>query len=301
MTAGPANSERGMILIAVLWITALMTVVVVALSAYAQKNAGMASLEATRLRTEMALDAGLEIAKAMIVAVPEEQRVFFDGSAAQVTLGEGRGATIAIQDTAGLIDINRADPELIKAFAARLEAGDPAQAMLAAALEIRATSTKSATDPATPVKAQPEGQAAGEEETPALPAVFMAAQQLYGLGGADPASVDKILPFITLYSSDGKINPMAAPDTVLSSIPDLPPGSAAAIAAARRQKQRDADAVKQAVATLPNLLAIGEPRIFRVDVRLTSGDGIIAGSALQATVILDETAAPPFQVLSWSW
>lgn len=301
MTGRPASGERGMILLAVLWITALMTVVVVALSAFAQKNAGMASLEATRLRTEMTLEAGFEMAKAMIAAMPAEQRVFFDGRPVQITLGGARTAAIAIQDAAGLIDINRADPELIKAFASRLESGDPAQAMLAAALETRASLARSAPKPAAPVAAQADGQESEKKEAAVPPPVFIAAQQLYGLGGADPASVDKILPFITLYGADGKINPMAAPDTVLSSIPGLPPGSVADIVAARRQKQRNAGAVQQAITQAPGLLAIGEPRIFRVDVRLTSGGGVIAGSHLQATVVFDEAGAPPFQVLSWSW
>ena len=52
--------ERGMILVIVLWSVSMMAVIVVALSAYAQRNLVAASIEMDRLRTEMVLRSGVE-------------------------------------------------------------------------------------------------------------------------------------------------------------------------------------------------------------------------------------------------
>ena len=338
MTPMPINGDksRGMILIVVLWAVAMMTVVVVALSAFSQKSITSASVEADRLRTEMALAAGIEVGKALIVAARPEDRIFLDGATLTTDIGDGRMVKIAVRDAAGLVDINRADPELIAELGTRLEPRIPGvQSILEEVMKLRAERAKQAQEtqpqdsPPQPTESagnppgsqgnppgtqgnppgsegnQPgsEGNPPGENTPPPYqPAVLISIQQLYGLEDADPAAVDKLLPLITLYSVDGKVNPMAAPVEILSAVPGLQPKDAAILAEARKLRQRDSEAVQEVLAAVPKFLGIGQAKVFNIAVAVISGSGVIAGSRVQTTALLEEgSTGPAFQFLSWSW
>lgn len=298
-----AGSSRGMILIVVLWAVAMMTIVVVALSAFSQKSIATAGVEADRLRTEMALAAGIEAGKAIILAARPEDRVFLDGQAVTVEIGNGRAVRISVRDAAGMVDLNRADPELIEAFGARLEAAIPGvQSILEDVMKLRGNQTKEKEE-ATAQPPETGETASGDPPAPLYqPAILISTLQLYGLANADPAAVDKLLPLITLYSVDGKVNPMAAPVEIMSAIPGLQPKDAAVLADARKLRQRDSEAVQEVLAAAPKFLGIGQARVFNIAAAVVSGSGVIAGSRIQATAILDEgSAGPAFQILSWSW
>ncbi len=316
MTAQPpGNSDsRGIILIVVLWVVAMMTVIVVALSAYAQKNLSLASVETDRLRSELALQAGLDAGEAMIVARKPEERVFFDGSAVTVDVGGGRLVEIALMDVAGLVDVNRADPELLTSLASKLELS-PAQSKpwLDEVMKARQARSQAKAGEQQPQQFpppqqpkpgdQPEDAGANQTETKqkhALPA-FFSITQLYRFEGVDSAAVDKILPFISLYSSDGKVNPMAAPETVIESIPGIGPDEIGILMTARQRRNWKTGDVEQVIGEHDNFLAIGESKVFMINVKAVSGQGLIAGSRLEAVVISDEAGGLPFQVLSWSW
>jgi len=293
-------TSRGMILVVVLWATALMTVIVVALSAYSQKNVSLAGIEADRLRTGMALQAGVDVGEAMILARTSSDRVFFDGSPATADVGDGRLVEIAIMDAAGLVDINRAKRELIESLAARLDPSGGAVASIAEEImKLREAHRPKNSSQQEPQRNEPSANQEASQPTPV--AEFFSTSQLYGLQGATAEAADKLLPFVSLYSADGKVNPMAAPEIVMQSIPGLRLSEVGTLAAARKLRQWNSPEVQNILSQHPDFLAVVESRIFVLDVRVVSGRGVIAGSLLQATVALNETGNPPFQVLAWSW
>jgi general secretion pathway protein K len=296
---GNGNSQ-GMILVVVLWATAMMTVIVVALSAFAQKSGSLAGLEADRLRTQMALEAAIDVGKAMILSRPPNARVFFDGAPATVDIGDRRMVSVAIMDAAGLVDINRADGELLQGLAARL---DPSGGNLADLVE-KIVQLREAGKPKAAVNQAPlqnQEAASGDGTTQPVQAQFVSTLQLFGLEGAEPEAVNKLLPLVTLYSVDGKVNPMAAPDLVIQSIPGLKLAEAETLAAARKRGQFDNPAVQNVLAQYSKFLAVREAKIFMISATAVAGRGMIAGSRSQAVVILNDTANQPFRVLAWSW
>jgi type II secretory pathway component PulK len=310
MSSAPTgeNNSRGIILVVVLWAIAMMTVIVVALSAYSQKNLSLAGVETNRLRSELALQAGLDVGEAMILARRPEERVFFDGTPVTADIGGERLVELEIMDAAGLADINRADQALIAALMARLELSEEGtKVIIDAIMKLReARLAKKDGEPTSQQQLQQQqlqqdAATAPAEGQPPLPAIFFSTAQLYGLDGADPADVDKLLPFISLYSSAGKVNPMAAPEVIMRSIPDLAPEQIETLYAARQRKQWKAQDVEDILAEHENFLAVGGSKVFVIGVKVVSGRGLIAGSRLRAIVIADEAGKAPFQVLAWSW
>jgi general secretion pathway protein K len=287
-----------MILIVVLWAVAMMTLIVVGLSAFSQNSISLASVETDRLRSELALEAGLAAGGAIVLSTTPEQRVFLKGLPIVVDIGSGRLAEVRVADASGRIDINRADPALISSLLSRLEIGPgPREALTNAISRLRGPKED---------KAQPGSESANNvqdgtaESTPLTP-VFFSLAQLQGLEGVDSKVVDKLLPFITLYSSDGKVNPMAAPDIVVEAIPGLSPADRAALTSASQRKQWQIPAVREILDRETKFMAIADSQSFVIDVRLISGPGIIPESRLTASILLDSAGKAPFQVLAWSW
>ena len=289
------SDSDGMILVIVLWAVAIMTVIVVALSALSQKSFLQAGVETDRLRSRLALESGVEAAVGTILAVQPEARVFLGGAEVRADFGSGRIVEMRVMDAAGLVDLNRADPKLIEALLDRAGAGrSSAAAILDTLQKLRPQPEQQ--------NAQPRQDGSAEAPPPApMPPVWFSMAQLRAIDGVSSADLDRILPYVTLYSSDGKVNPLAASDMVLGAIPDLRPADRQVLRTAIRRKQWQDPAVQAVLERQAKYLAVAEPRVFVAGVEIVDGPGVIRGSRLTATVLLDSTAKKPFRVLSWSW
>lgn len=322
----PADGERGMILVLVLWLVAMMTVLVVALNAYARTSLSLASIDADRLRNQMVLESGVDAGVGMILATPAPRRLLFAGRPATVDLGGGATVEISIIDAAAVVDINRADKTLIDSLAQHLDVTPAAGTAIADAInkwrdtvippdqaaaagqgeapqpgQTQAV-TQQQTGDQTAAEAQPDKQQAPETAQPSpRPGAFFALAQLYAIPGIAAADIDKFLPFIGLYSKDGKVNPMAASQTVLMSIPGLNARQAAAIMAARAAGRADDPGLVQMVGQLQKFLTLSEPKSYGVTVRGVSGPGVLPGGVLKAVVVLDASGGAIYRVINWSW
>ncbi len=296
-TSHPASSERGMILVIVLWTVSMMTIVVVALGAYAQKSLSLAGVETARLRTEMALKSGVEAAGAMILGTEAKQRMFAGGSSTRVDLGGGRLVDIAIRDATGLIDINRAAAPLLAGLFTRVAGSkaDP-EKFGERIVAWRERNGGGGKKPA----AAGEGDETGNKENEPPP-VFFSVAQLYSVAGTEPAAIDKMLPYVGLYSHGGRINPLAAPPPVLQSVPEMEADDIATLLEARIRRNADNPDVQRILAKYETFLTLAESSVYLVTVKAVSGGGLIAGSRLQATIVLDASGEVPFRVVAWSW
>lgn len=302
------DSSRGMILLVVLWAITLMTVIVVALSAFAQRNISLAGVETDRLRSELALEAGLAVAGGLILAQKPEDRVYLNGAPTTVDIGDGKLVEIRVSDTAGLVDFNRADPALMTSLVELLNLEATEVAALQSAIKTlrKAEGEEGGKTQAPAPATQEEKSAAAQqpdesgEKKPQIP-VLVSPAQLLAFDGVSPKTLDKLLPFITLYSSDGKVNPMAAPELVLQSIPDLTPAERKILLDSAALRIGQSEAVKTVIQEHETYLSEGQPKTFAIGLKIVSGPGVIAGSRLNASIVLDEAGKSPFQVLAWSW
>jgi general secretion pathway protein K len=209
------SGERGLALLIVLWIIVAASLVVSAFNASVRSGTTLASSEVQLARSEALLDAGAEIAVSRLIDEEEGRRWRPDGKSHVVPF-EDAELVISIRDANGLIDINKADKDLLLRFL-RQFAGSESNSVRLRDRIVQARGKDALAKPANSSRGDEEE--ASDEKPPALPFIDIA--QLRGLEGMTAELYKQLAPFITVYGKDGRIGPLSAPDEVLTSIPDF--------------------------------------------------------------------------------
>lgn len=317
------RGERGIVLVAVLLAVAIMSVMVVAVTTLTRSGISSERLEERLLASRLALRSGLEGAKALIAATPMAQRALFDGTPMEMDLGQGIRVQLIIRDAAGLADINRADMKLLSAVLSSTLKADMAEGLSVQIEDMRKKAEEKPADqpeakqpgpgepPAGGQAAPPTGirqmedstGAAGEKPKP-LPAVFLSLDQMLGLApteAVDDKAVQALSASLTVFNPTARVNPLAAPPSLLGVIPGLTPQDIAAIDEARKNRAwKENGRFVQILERLKPFLAVEDPSVFMIGVRLIDGPGVIAQSSAGAVVQLLEGGPLPFRTLSVS-
>jgi general secretion pathway protein K len=126
-------------------------------------------------------------------------------------------------------------------------------------------------------------------------APFPQAEELWLVRGIPPLVIEKMLPFVTVFSNLASINVLDAAPQVLAALPGMTPGSLQEVLALRADPNADPNAVRAAAggegATLDGSKA------YRLTVQATSGTGV--GSAADVVILLLDGGAEAYRVLSW--
>jgi hypothetical protein len=317
------RGERGIVLIAVLLAVAIMSVMVVAITSLTRSGISAERLEERLLESRLALRSGLEGAKALIVATPPNQRPLFDGAVIELDLGQGIRAEVSIRDAAGLADINRADMKLLSAVLGATLKPEVAEVLSAQVEDLRKKAEGKPEDqpganppgtekvpggvqPPPPngiIQTEDSSAAAGEKPKP-LPVVFLTLDQLLGLvppEAIDDAAARALATSLTVFNPTARVNPFAAPQALLGLIPGVTPQDIAAIDEARKNRAwKENGRIEQILERMRPLLAVEDPTVFMINVRLIDGPGVIAQSSAGAVVQLVEGGPLPFRTLSVS-
>lgn len=294
------RKDRGIVLVAVLLMVAIMSVMVVAVTALTRSGIASQGLEQRRLATQLALRSGLESAKALILATPADQRVFFDGTPVTIDLGEGMTAEVMIRDAAGFVDLNRTDMKLVDAMLLASLAKAEAERISSRITDWRKKVEEKMKDdkPAPAAQAQPGQQPAPADgkPPPAAPVIFLSTDQLVAMAEADDA--EGLMSRFTVFNPTGEINPLAAPKDVLLAVPGVTPTDLTAVAAAQKSRAPNAlTGLGQIVERFKPFLTLQPPSVFVIDVRLLSGANVIAQSRAGAVTQVVDKGPLPFQTL----
>lgn len=198
-----------------------------------------------------------------------------DGSARSIVI-DGIEVSLAVQDVAGLVDLNTAPPELLLSLLVTETRSSPLANDLAAAILQRRGSPSSAS---------------GAAKIPARP--FRSAAELAAIAGMPVELYHRLLGLVTVTSRQPGIDPHTAPAEILLSLPGIDPQRAADTIAARLL---DPDAPRQLLATAVKYLA-DSPRDAVQIVAIATVSGIVAER--RALVRLTRGAVPPYRVLEW--
>jgi general secretion pathway protein K len=293
----PGN--RGIVMVAVLLIVAIMSVMVVAVTSLTRSSIFSQRLEDRLLATELALLSGIETAKARILSTNTEKRIFFDGTPEVLMLDGDIEVEISIRDAAGLVDLNRSDLELLTAAIAESFTSNGPGLLGHIAEWRRQAATRAPGEPqAQTANTAPASGQGSQANLPApSPIVFMSVDQLLPMVPAEEQHM--LAERFTVFSPKGLVNPAAAPREVLLAIPGLTRDDIAEINSIRKTRTSEPGlAMKQMLERMATYLAIETASVFRIGVRVVKGPGVIARSEADAVVKLTETDPIPFRTLA---
>src|SRR3984957_774034 len=220
------RAEAGFVLVAVLWILAALATLASIYSSYTVNTAAASRVADDRVQAEASIRAGVEMAAFRQLALPEPARPARGGFDMRV----GRtGVTVRFRSEAARIDLNAAPVDLLaglfhavgvdssraEAFAERV-VGWRTKAQTGADADAAAADGKDN-------KAAKEDKLYSEQHMPYPPrhAPFDNALELSLLPGISLAVVERVLPFVTVFSGRPEVNVSSADPTVLSALPQM--------------------------------------------------------------------------------
>ena len=305
MRRGSAHRrERGFALLLVIWVVAILSVLAAGFAVATRSESRLARnmLEAAEARA--LAEAG--VARAGLALLETDPRRHWRGDDTPHELAlDGGTVRIRLEDEAGKIDLNLAPPELLSGLCLGLRIDGTTCAALVDGVAAR---RRAVPPPASGQPLQLQAQrfqasqffGVGTQSITQLQvAAFGAVDELNQLPGIDPETVEKLRPFVTVYSQNPRIDPSVAPRQVLLAIPGANPREVE-----RLLEARDALNLNPVAGTaLPTLsgvdtyVAAGQLRIATIlATGMTEGG---ASFTRRAIVALTGVANHPVQILEW--
>lgn len=241
----PRSGQRGMVLIAVLWIVAALSILVTGMVRTVREEARVLSQARQRAVAGGVGDAAIHLVLQQLVESPRPvaRIVFVD------TVYRGTPVRVQVMPLNGLIDLNTAGVPLLSQLYA-VAGGVPrqtAEALAQATVETRSART-------------PQGVAAR----------FEAPEDLMRVPGVGYELYARLSRLVTAGSrGSGKVNPMAAPFEVLTVLAGGNTAVASRIATLRDAGQEGVDTTALEAGLVDNTAG----RMFRLDARVPLADG----------------------------
>ena len=209
----PAARERGIALIAVLWIVALASALAVGLAAISRQETDLARNVVDRIQARHLAEAGIHLGIATLIAGPGTAACF-DGRPHVFTFDRAPLA-VAIADEGGKVDLNEAPPPLLAGlFRAAGAAADEAAALADAVADWRDRDTERR-----PFGAEDEDYRRTGAGYEAKNAPFETTAELAAVRGVTPALMDRLRGLVTVRSHAPGIDPTVAPAGALAAVP----------------------------------------------------------------------------------
>jgi general secretion pathway protein K len=270
--------QRGIALVLVLWVMALLAVMVVGFAGDARTELKLVRNQADAAEARAIADTGVSLALLNILENTEETAWHLDGEPHDLAYGDG-AIRVSVQDEGGKIDLNLAPSALLAGLFRTL--GIPGAEALAAAIQ--------------EWRRQHGGEAADGPPL-ARTGPFLALEQLRAVPGITGAVYVRAAPFLTVYTRRDRVDPLTAPAEVLLSLPGARPAEVDAFVAAR-------DRLGPVPGGLPALNGVGDSIAHAgLEVVTITSEGRTASGARfirQAVVTAAARGGAPYQILAW--
>ena len=287
-----AGNERGLALIAVLWVTMLLAVIAASFASSARTEGRLARNMVENAKAEALADGGVYRAALGLLEFEPERAWRADGTPYRLRLGDGE-VTMRIYDEDAKVDLNAAPRDLLRGVLLLVGAEEEAAEVLAD----RIVDYRDEDDQPEPNGAEDLDYEAAGRPGGAIDRPLVTEAELLGVLGMGEALYRRLRPLVTVYSGAEGIDPMRASPDVLRAIPGMTPEIAEAI----RTAGPDADpfeAIDDEVLFEIEVYFVPSREImFQVQaVARTTGGGVFVREA-----VIELTAQPerPFQVHAW--
>ncbi len=281
------QDTRGFIVVAVLWILAALAALALIYLTYVTNTAVTVAGNTDRVQTDALVTAGIELAAYRLTAQTAEARP--TSGTFDARIGAGR-ASVTFRSEAARIDLNAASKGMLSGLMKVLGVGDTD----AAGYADRILAWRSATEAG---DNDPENSFYRTLGAAYLPrhAPFPHADELWLVRGIPPAVVERMMPFVTVFSNMRNVNVLDAAPQVLGALPGMTPE-------ALQEMLRERGDPKADPRSLVSLAGSGNATLegskaYRLSINVETPTR--RKSSAEVVILLLDGADEPYRVLSW--
>jgi general secretion pathway protein K len=284
---GKQRNARGFIVVAVLWILAALSALVLIYLTYVTNTAVVVAGSADRVQAEALQTAGVELAVYQLTAVNEARRPTSGTFNARVGAGK---VSVTFRSEAARVDLNAASKGLLAGLMIGLGAAPSDAASYAERILAWRTPTELG-------DADPENSFYRTSGVTYLPrhAPFPAAEELWLVRGIPPVFIERMLPLVTVFSNLASVNILDAAPEVVAALPGMTPEALQAVLSQRADPALDPRSLLGMTGGEGATLA--GSKAYRMTVGVDTGSG--RRSAAEVVILLLESGEEPYRVLSW--
>jgi general secretion pathway protein K len=280
-------SERGFVIVAVLWLLAALAALAVIFSLYLSNSARALALNDTALEAEALVSAGVELTAYQLQLAGEDSR---PSSGAFHTRLNGAELSVSFVCETARIDLNAAPKELLAGLLSALGAGDNAKELADHIIAWR-------TRPTTGTEGHEDAlyRAAGRSYSPRQ-APFAHVNELSLVLGIQPVLVERALPYLTVFSGASGVDVRNAPAEVIAALPGMTPLTLRQFLSERAMLPDDANAIATALGEAKASATNEKSPAYRLQIRVRFANRRETSSEVVISVRGNEE---PYRVLSW--
>lgn len=281
----PRNSSDGFIVVAILWILGALGGLVSIYAVYVINSAAASSAYDDRLRAESLTSAAIELTaykaqRKSNTSLPTRGNFDF-------RLGQAN-VTVDFHSESSRVDLNVAPKPLLAGLFRVLGATtDDANVYAEKVITWRTDANIKAEKAGTPLKST--------TKRPTFS--FAQPADLSRVSGLPSAFVEKVLPFLTVYSGRPQINALDAQPEIISALPGLTLERANQFLAQRRETPENPEMLLPMLSAASQFITSDSSKAIRVNIRSNFDNGRQERSEV-VILTLDE-GEQPFAVLSW--
>ena len=278
------RAEAGFVLVAVLWILAALATLASIYSSYTINTAAASRVADDRVQAEASIRAGVEMAVFRQLTLPEKARLARGGFDMRV----GRtGVSVRFRSEGARIDLNAAPADLLAGLFTAV--GVDSSRAETFADRIVGWRTKAARRAPTPRGPRPRRRSLTLRMTrpprrtsfianrhmpyPPRHAPFDNALELSLLPGISLAVVERVLPFVTVFSGRADVDVASADPTVLSALPQMTPQILGAVLNARVSDPGDGRALLELLGPAKSHATAEASKAFRASIAVDFDNG----------------------------
>jgi general secretion pathway protein K len=283
------SAQRGIALIMVLWLIVLLTIVAASFATHSRVETRMAGNLVQREKARLMAQSGLNRALMELMVTKNEQRWRFNGEVHELQALQG-SLRIAIRNASGLVDLNRSPRNVLYNLFALISADAEVRAQLLDALEDWRDSDdlrrlKGAEDSDYASAGYAYGTAGRDLES---------VDELGYVMGFDRDAVNKLRPYVTVYSDLGTVDYNFASDSLVA----LLKGDAQADSSvADALSQLDGGLVEFDESNNLDGLGAALSRSYRISIEAVTAGG--ARSAIDVDIEMSNQIGKPPTILAW--
>jgi general secretion pathway protein K len=270
------SSEAGFIIIAVLWILMALAALATIFSVYLSNSARALGATDISIERDALVSASLELTAYQLLRADEKDRPSQGSFSFRL---DNADALVTFTSEAARVDLNLAPKEMLAGLFEVLGAEQTAAGDLAD----RVVGWRTKSKPNTANDESALYLAAGLNYTP-RGAPFAHVNELSLVLGATPAVVERVLPFVTIFSKSADIDVLAAPPEVVAALPGMTPEALNDFLKQRSSLPHDQKAIAAALGPAKAAATLPDNKTYRVRTMLRFDNGRQVAS--EAVIVL---------------